>query len=1040
MTSYVRLVLVASLALLGSPARAQLFSWTTVAGLPPQVGSADGPAASARFNSPTGIAADAAGNLYVSDAFNDTIRKIAVDGTVSTLAGTPGQFGSVDGTGAAARFNSPYGLAVDAAGNVYVADRGNHVVRKITGAGVVTTFAGSAGSAGSADGAGSAARFNNPYGLTFDGEGNLVVADRGNQTVRKISPAGVVSTFAGSPGVAGSADGNGSAARFSNPSGIAYDGTGNFYLADTANHTIRKIAADGSVTTLAGTAGSSGTTSGTGAAARFAFPVGVVVGPTGDVFVADASNDTIRRVTPAGAVTLFAGGADQRGYANGAGNAARFFNPIGITRNIDGNLYVADTFNHTIRRITSTAIVSNFAGPQGNFGNADGSGSDARFNYPHGITTDRFGNLFVADTRNSAIRRVTPDGVVTTHATLSGNSIYGIAIDAADNIAVSSRASHTIRVIAPPPSTDTLEIGVAGQSGSTDGPANTARFNLPEGIVLAVDQGVTVLYVADTGNHVIRRVSFTSTGPVVSTLAGQAGSPGSADGAGAAARFSSPRGVAVDFSGNVLVADSGSHTIRRVTPAGVVTTVAGTAFSSGTTNGVGAAARFNGPSALAVDSGGRIYVSDTFNHSIRHITPGGSVTTIGGLPGFSGYADGTASAARFFEPSGIAISGSALFVVEDSNNIVVRGAVDSMPQITAPPQSQAALAGGSVTFTVGATGGGLNYQWRFNGVALPGATGSSYTVTNASNAAAGSYTVDITNTAGAVTSGTATLSIAPPGSEAGRITNLAIRSQAGTGAQTLIVGVAVGGEGTSGTKPILFRAVGPTLTGFGVTGALSDPKLELYASSTNTKMAENDDWAGSAQVTSIGAQVGAFALAGAASKDAALYSASVASGSYSVLVTGAAGTTGIALAEIYDATPAGTAGPTTPRLTNVSARTQVGTGGDILIAGFNISGQTSKTVLIRAIGPTLGAFGVTGALANPRLELFSGPARINENDDWGGSTQLAAAFASVGAFPLANGTRDAVLRVTLAPGSYTAQVSGVNNTTGVALIEVYELP
>ena len=221
---------------------------------------------------------------------------------------------------------------------------------------------------------------------------------------------------------------------------------------------------------------------------------------------------------------------------------------------------------------------------------------------------------------------------------------------------------------------------------------------------------------------------------------------------------------------------------------------------------------------------------------------------------------------------------------------------------------------------------------------------------------------------------------------------------------------------------------------------LLDPKLELYASSTNTKLVENDDWAGNAQVTTIGGQVGAFVLAGTASKDAALYNSSVASGSYSVLVTGAAGTTGVALAEIYDATPAGTAGPGTPRLTNVSARTQVGTGADILIAGFNISGQTSKTVLIRAIGPTLSAFGVTGALGNPKLELFTGPTRINENDDWGGSTQLAAAFASVGAFPLANGSRDAALRVTLLPGSYTAQVSGVNNTTGVALIEVYEVP
>jgi hypothetical protein len=208
----------------------------------------------------------------------------------------------------------------------------------------------------------------------------------------------------------------------------------------------------------------------------------------------------------------------------------------------------------------------------------------------------------------------------------------------------------------------------------------------------------------------------------------------------------------------------------------------------------------------------------------------------------------------------------------------------------------------------------------------------------------------------------------------------------------------------------------------------------------SVKMSENDDWAGNTQISTIGSQVGAFAYASATSKDAALYNAAFNPGSYSMQVTGIGGATGVALAEIYDATSANAFTGSTPRLTNVSARTQVGTGDDILIAGFTISGNAPKTVLIRAVGPTLGTFGVTGALNDPKLELFSGSTKINENDNWGGDATLTSAFNSVAAFALPATSRDAVLLVTLQPGSYTAQVSGVGNTSGVALVEVYEAP
>jgi hypothetical protein len=269
-------------------------------------------------------------------------------------------------------------------------------------------------------------------------------------------------------------------------------------------------------------------------------------------------------------------------------------------------------------------------------------------------------------------------------------------------------------------------------------------------------------------------------------------------------------------------------------------------------------------------------------------------------------------------------------------------------------------------------------------------------------------------------------------STAGRLVNMSIRTNAGTGDNTLIVGVGVGGTGAIGTKSALFRGIGPTLAAFGVGGTLADPIITSFQGST--QIAQNDDWAGGFD---FGA-VGAFALAGATARDAALYNATVAIGSYSLQIAGKNNATGIALAEIYDATPAAMFTSTTPRLINVSARTQVGTGDNLLIAGFVIGGSSRVRVLIRAVGPTLGGFGVGGTLADPKLEVFNGAVKVAENDNWLAAD--AAAFASVGAFALNPGSRDAAVVTFLDPGSYTAQISGVGNATGVALVEVYELP
>jgi hypothetical protein len=275
----------------------------------------------------------------------------------------------------------------------------------------------------------------------------------------------------------------------------------------------------------------------------------------------------------------------------------------------------------------------------------------------------------------------------------------------------------------------------------------------------------------------------------------------------------------------------------------------------------------------------------------------------------------------------------------------------------------------------------------------------------------------------------------------GRMSNLSVRSRIGPTTQPLVVGLTLAGGVGGSALPVLFRAVGPTLAGFGLSGWLPDPRLELLTG--GTPVAQNDNWGGDPALVAVGGQVGAFGLEGINSRDAALFQPALSRGSHSLLVTDATGGAGVVLAEAYDARPSGSPPGARPGFSNLSARSHVGRGSEILVGGFVIGGQTARTLLIRAIGPSLSAFGVTGTLADPRLQLFAGNELIRENDQLGdasSSASLESAFTRVGAFSLPSGSRDAALVVTLSPGQYTVQVSGVGDVTGTALVELYELP
>ncbi|MDR3672578.1 MAG: hypothetical protein P4L36_17155 [Holophaga sp.] len=617
-------------------------SLARLAGTPSGEGDMDGPRASARYHGPSGLVLDGAGNLLVADTLNHTIRAIAPDGEVTTLAGEPGQPGSADGTGAAARFNLPAALALDpASGNVLVADAGNNEIRMVTSGGEVSTLAGSAAQAGSANGVGQAARFNRPGGIVagIDAGGSVAyVTDTGNATLRRLDlDTRTVTTLTGIAGVPGNQDGTAGAsvqpgiALFNAPAGLAWigNGAGLLYVADAGNNRIRRVALDGTTEPLAGDpGGAAGNADGSGGAARFSGPMALVLGSDGSLYVSDTGNSTLRRVEPGdAAVATLAGTAGRTGSSDGT--SALFNQPQGLALNANGLLYVADTGNATLREVDTgetPAPVVTYSGKPGNPGAADGPGDAATLRRPRGVVRGASGNLYLADSGNHTIRQIAPDGTV---STLAGGS---------------------------------------GTPGFTDGAGSAARFRQPTALAAGVDgDGKDFVIVADTGNHAVRKVLADGT---VSTLAGT-GSPGSRDSSSGPAQFNGPAGVALDASGNVLVADTGNQTLRRIAADHTVTTLAGTAGVTGAADGAeGSGVSFNAPAGLAVAADGTVYLADSGNHTIRKLA-GGTVSTFVGAAGKPGSVDGTGTAARLNGPSAIALDAGGNLLVTNAGGSTV---------------------------------------------------------------------------------------------------------------------------------------------------------------------------------------------------------------------------------------------------------------------------------------------------------------------------------------------------------------------------------
>lgn len=886
--------------------------------------------------------------------------------------------GAADGPLKEATFYQPMDAEQAGDGTVYVADPFLLTIRRISPTGQVSVLAGS-GKWGSKDGVGTEAMLANPRRLALGRDGTVYVAD-GNH-VRKISAAGVVTTIAGKNEQWGYVDGPGNLARFDYAHGIALDGAGNLYIAELGNGTIRKITPDGMVSTVAGAARDLRHADGTLAAARFRRPATLAFSPSGDLYVGDAT--CVRKIAN-GTVTTYAGSetyADQNGFLT----EARFRLINDICFDSAGNLVVVDL--RKIKRISPTGVVTTLAGT-GDFGRTDGAGATARFgdgfSGPEGLGSDGKGGVIVADSPNSTLRRIEANGTVSTWA--------GVQFTGPDGVGAAARFSVGGAMVAD----------ASGNLYMTDRYANAVRKITPSG--------------------------------EVTTIAGVYGESGSRDGAAAQARFLYPSAISLAPDGTPYVADSFNHTIRRIGRDGMVTTVAGASGVQGTVDGPGREARFNQPEGMIIAPDGALLIADTWNHTIRRMGTDGRVTTIAGTPGVQGAKDGPAATATLQAPAAMAFA--------PNGDLLIGELMGTKLRVLTPAGQVTTLTHGTLNDVRLETVTGLAVD-RSGIIYLSSWGGIFAIMPEGRRVAIGAIPSDGSHSVGIALTATGELYVNGGGEvfrgeivqpARARLANLSVRTNStGLGAQPLIVGFVVAGD--AAPKRALVRAIGPGLGAFGVTNAAADARLKVV-DAANAITAENDDWAGASTIASAAAQVGAFPLV-ANSKDAAVVTA-VAARPYTAQANASSG---IVLVELYDLDP----DTYQNRLVNVSALSQAGTGEAALIAGFAISGNASKTVLIRAVGPTLANFGLPAAevLADPQLRVRDSSGRdVGQNLDWWNNLvdEVTPAGAAVGAFALPARSRDAAIVLTLAPGSYTVEVTGgAGALPGTALVEIYDV-
>ena len=964
---------------------------TTVAGNGGAGPFGDGGAAiAAQLNSPSGVAVDAAGNLFIADTQNNRIREVGTNGIITTVAGggTPGYPDYLGDGGAAtnARLSLPYGVALDAVGNLFIADVADGRIREVGTNGIITTVAGNGNFFSSGDGGPATnAALSFPSGVAVDAAGNLFIADQDNNRIRQVGTNGIISTVAGNGTQGYSGDGRAATkAELSYPSGVAVDASGNLFIADQNNSRVREVATNGIISTVAGvyTSGYRGD-GGSAKTAQLSLPSGAAVDAFGNLFVADEGNSRIREVGTNGIITTVAGNGTM-GYAGdgGATTDAELSRPYGVGVDASGNLFIADTSNNRIRKVAPQGqspallvnnvvgadagayqvVVSNLYGsvtssvvtlqvllppalltqPQGQwlvagsnanlsvsatgtaplgyqwyldgaplagqtnrslplsaagFTNAgaytvavtnlygavtsavavlnaglppiiteqpvsrtnlfdttaifsvavSGTGpltyqwqldgadlpsgalttvagkgrqgysgdgraaTNAELNNPHGVAVDASGNVFIADQYNNRVRRVATNGIITTvagggmkspgdggaatNAQLSNPE--GVAVDASGNLFIADTSNNRIRKVGTNGIITTAAGNGVGYSGD-GGPATKAALLQPAGV--AVDASGN-LFIADQFNNRIRKVG---TNGIITTVAGNGtmGFPGGSLGDGGPAthaQLSMPTGVAVDAYGNLFIADQYNYRVRKVSTDGIITTVAGGGTTRSSGNGGPATNAVVSPVAVAVDASGNLFIAEGGADDVREVGFNGIITTVAGTYGVGGYSgEGVApAAARLSSPEGVAVDAAGnLFIAEPVNPRVLKavlagptlvlnnvgganagtydlvvsspyGSVTSSvvtltvllpPALVTQPLSQALPIGSKTALSVEVSGTApFYYQWYFDGAPLAGQTNAYVLFSAARPADAGSYDVVVTNLYGSITSAPAVL-------------------------------------------------------------------------------------------------------------------------------------------------------------------------------------------------------------------------------------------------------------------------------------------
>ncbi|HJT88176.1 MAG TPA: NHL repeat-containing protein, partial [Bryobacteraceae bacterium] len=651
----------------GAPALAQQYTISTIAGGAPPATPV--PATSAAIGPPQRVAVDAGGNVYFSSS--NSVFKIDAKGLLTRIAGNSRAGFSGDGGPAVqAQLNSPEGVAIDGSGDVFIADTGNNRVREVTPDGNINTVAGTGVPGWEGDGGpANQALLHAPMGVAVDANGNLYIADTANASIREVTTDGNINTFAGVGYAAFTGDGGpANSAQLNQPQDVTVAPNGAIFIADTGNGHIRMVTSDGNINSVAGNGGVGYAGDGSVAtSAELGVPMAVAADSAGNYYLAEFQNNRIRKVDSKGNISTIVGNGNLGFSGDGAAATSASLNqPTGVAVDGSGNLYIADQWNLRIRKVDSSGNITTIAGSGVlSYSGDGGPAANAQLSTPQGGAVDRAGNLYIADSRNGAIRQVSTAGTINTIATLG--LPLGVAVASGGNVYVSDFAGNTVRMIAPDGTVTTVAGTGNADTAGDGGPAANADINGPFG--LALDSAGN-LYIAEFSGNRIRKVGTDGT---ISTVAGSGIQSYFGDGGPATqAALNGPFGVAVDAGGNLYIADTNNSAIREVTPDGTIQTIAGTGLAGYSGDGGPAAnAQMINPKAIAVDGSGNLYVADSTNR-IRKFQPGGTITTIAGngTLGYSGDG-GPATAAQISAPSALSIDGAGdVFVVDSGNNAV----------------------------------------------------------------------------------------------------------------------------------------------------------------------------------------------------------------------------------------------------------------------------------------------------------------------------------------------------------------------------------